>query len=125
MWAAGPNGCPNEALPAAASCTLCQLRHHPVQAEAASPLARRELLERGEEVAYDVLRRHTDVGMVHPPVVVRVRRDVRPFVRIGPHVEELRKPQRHKRLTPDPQRSGGALFFEYEFPVVVAQADQL
>src|SRR5215471_15510110 len=114
----------NEALPAAAYRTLRQLFHHSVQAEAAGLLTWRELLERLEELADDVLGGNTDEGVVEPPVVVGVRRDVRPFVRVGAQIEELRKPQCRKRLTPDSQRSRGALFLEHELPVVVTQADQ-
>jgi len=49
------NGRSQAALPAAASCTLGQLFHYEVQAEAARLLAGRELLERREELADDVL----------------------------------------------------------------------
>src|SRR5688572_20636873 len=76
----------------AARCTLRQLLHHEVQAEAAGLLARRELLEGGEELADDVLSRDADEGVVEPPVVVRIRRDVCPLERIGSQVEQLREP---------------------------------
>src|SRR5262245_38676987 len=52
-----------------------------VHAEAAGFLARREFFERGQELTDDGLRRHTDVGVVEPPVVIRVGRDVRAFIR--------------------------------------------
>jgi len=71
-----------------------------------------------------MLRRDTNVGMVEPPVVVRVRRDVRPFVRISSQIEELRKPQRNERLSPNAQRSRDALLLKNKLPVVVAQADE-
>jgi len=55
-------------LAAAACCTLCQLLHHQLQAEAASLLARREFLESSEELADDMLRRHTDARFLCSPV---------------------------------------------------------
>src|SRR5262245_23036072 len=87
----------------AASRACPQLFQNLVHAEAARFLARREFLERGQELADDRLRGHTDKCMVEPPVVIRVRCDVRPFIRIGPQIEEFRKPQRSERLTPNPQ----------------------
>src|SRR5262245_63182201 len=63
--------------------------------------------------------------MVEPPVVICVRRDVRLLIRIGPQVEELRKPQGSERFLPYQQSSLGALFSENKLPVVVAQADQV
>src|SRR6185436_15388662 len=124
MQVAGVNGRSNDASPATACCTLRQLFHYQVQAEAARLLARRELLERGEELADDVLRGDADEGVIEPPIVVRVRRDISPFERISPQIKELRKPQSRERLTPDLQRSGDSLFLEDKLPVVVAQADQ-
>src|SRR5215471_9897678 len=109
----------------AASRAFPQLVQDLVHAEAARFLAWREILEGGQELADDGLRRHTDKCMVEPPIVIRVRRDVRPFVRIGPQIEELRKPQWCERLTPNPQCSGGALFGEDKLPVVVPQANQI
>src|SRR6185436_17368817 len=115
----------NQGLPAAARCTLRQLFHDDVQAEATRLLAGRKLLERGEELANDVLGGDTDEGVVEPPIVVRVRRHVRPFEWVGQEIEKFWKPQGRGRLTPDLQRSRDALFLEDELPVVVAQADQL
>src|SRR5262245_45302032 len=84
----------------AGSGALPQLFQDLIHAEASGSLARREFFERGEELPDDALRRHTDIGMVHPPVVIRVRRDVCPFIRIRPQIEELRKPQRCERFLP-------------------------
>src|SRR6187549_3631249 len=74
---------------------------------------------------HDGLGRHTNKRMVEPPVVIGIRGDVRPFIRIGPQIEQLWKAQRSERLAPDPQRSRNALFGKYKLPVVVAQADQV
>ena len=49
------------------------------------------------------LCRHQHPGPVHHPVVVGVRRDVGPFVRVGAQVEDLRDAQLGERLGPDLQ----------------------
>src|SRR5262244_2218102 len=109
----------------AASRAFPQLCQNLVHAEAACFLARREFLKRFEEFSDDGLRRHTNIGMVEPPVIIGVRRDVRLLIRIGPQVEELRKPQGSERFLPYQQSSLGALFGKNKFPVVVAQTDQV
>src|SRR5581483_5087867 len=90
--------------------------------EAAGLLARREFLECGEELSDNFLRRNEEVRMVEEPVVVGVRRDVRPLVWIGPQIVELRNPQGNERLSPEPERSLGALFFKNDLPIVVTQS---
>src|SRR5262245_63880786 len=105
----------------AASRAFPQLCQNLVHAEAACFLARREFLKRFEELSDDGLRRHTNIGMVEPPVVIGVRRDVRLLIRIGPQVEELRKPQGSERFFPYQQSSLGALFGKNKLPVIVAQ----
>jgi hypothetical protein len=60
---------------------------HLVAAETRRLLARREVLERGEEFTNDGLRRHQQVDVPEPPVVERVRRDLRAFVRIHAQVK--------------------------------------
>ena len=71
------------------------------------------------------LGRDDGPGMVEQPVVVGVRGDVRPLVRVGPQVEDLRHPQHRVRLGPDVERAAGALLQEDELPVVVAQRRQV
>jgi hypothetical protein len=61
----------------AGSRAALQLFHNLVYAEASGFLARREFPERLKRLANDLLRGHTDEGMVEPPVVIRVRRDVK------------------------------------------------
>ena len=63
--------------------------------------------------------------MIEQPVVVGVRGDVRPFVRIGTEVEDLGDPQVGEWVRPDEHRSLGALLHERQLPVVVAQPGQL
>src|SRR5262249_2652407 len=63
--------------------------------------------------------------MCEPPSVTGVRREVRLLIRIGPQVEELRKPQGSERFLPYQQGSLGALFSKNKLPVVVAQTDQV
>src|SRR5262245_24556074 len=109
----------------AAARSLLKLFHHLVNAKSSSFLTRREFLERLEELADDLLRGHTDKGVVEPPVVVRVRRDVGPLVGIRSQIEEFRKAQGGEGLAPHPQRSRGALLRENKLPVVVAQADEV
>src|SRR5262249_24160076 len=91
-----------------------------IQVEAGRLLPLRVLLERRQELAHVVLGRHEQEGVVHHPVVVRVRRDVRALVRIGPEIEELRHPQGHEWLGPDLQCPAHPLFHENDLPVVVA-----
>src|SRR5262249_29865367 len=62
-----------------------------VQVEARRLLPLRVVLERHQELAYESLGGHEYERMVHDPVVVGVRGDVRPLVRISPEVEELRE----------------------------------
>src|SRR5215467_11382594 len=109
----------------AARCAFLQLCQNLVYAKAAGFLARREFLKRFEELSDDGLRRYTNIGMVEPPVVIGVRRDVRLLIRIGPQVEELRKPQGSERFLPYQQSSLGTLFSKNKLPVVVAQTDQV
>ena len=63
--------------------------------------------------------------MIEKPVVVGVRGDVRPLVRVGAEVEYLGNPQVGERFRPDAQRAGSPLLQEHELPVVVAQCGQL
>src|SRR5262245_56953586 len=109
----------------AARRALLQSIQHLVNAEAAGPLAGWELLERLEELPDDLLRGDADEGVVEPPVVVRVRRNVGSLIWVHPQIVELRKTHGGERLTPDLERSLGALLGKDELPVVVAQADEV
>src|ERR1700742_1931261 len=84
-----------------------------VDAETGWLVARRELLERVEELRRH--RRRVEHEEVAPdePVVVGVGRDVGVFVRVGAQVEQLGHPQWGERLGPDAQRALAPLFGEY------------
>ena len=60
-----------------------QLRHDFVQVEAGCFLSLRIVPEGRQELANVVLRRHEQEDVVEKPVVVCVRRYVRPLIRIG------------------------------------------
>ncbi len=89
--------------PLLASAALLQFLHDLVQVEAGRLLPWRKLLERSEKLRDVVLSRDQQEDVIQQPVVVRVRRDVRPFVRIGPQIEDLRHAQRREGVRPDKQ----------------------
>src|SRR6476661_6722317 len=66
-----------------------QLRHNFVQVEAGCFLSLRIVPEGRQELANVVLRRHEQEDVVEKPVVVCVRRYVRPLIRIGAEIEDL------------------------------------
>src|SRR5258705_9172659 len=102
------------------------LLHELVDAEARWPLARRILLEGGQEWRHDGLRRDEWTRSVrYEPVIVGIRRDIGAFVGIGPQVEEFRDTQLGKRLGPDSHRARRALLLEHELPVFVAERDEI
>src|SRR5262247_4275080 len=105
--------------------TANELLQHLVNGEARRLLPRRELLERGQELANYLLRRHEQENVIHHPIPVGVRGDFGPLVWLGAQVEELRETERNERLLPDAQGASRALLHEHEFPVVVAQSSQV
>src|SRR5499427_9142035 len=116
------------------SCSTCisralatahELLQHLVNGEARRLLPWRELLERGQELTNDLLRRHEQENVVHHPIPVGVRGDFGPLVWVGAEVEEFREAERNERLLPDAQGASRALLHEHEFPVVVAQSSQV
>jgi hypothetical protein len=107
-----------------AACT-CQFLHDLIQAEARGLLARRELLEGGQEVADVGLGRHQQVGPVEQPVVVGVGGDLSALVGVAAQVEDERHAQRHEGLGPGAEGAGGLLLQEDQLPVVVAQRGEV
>ena len=91
-----------------------------IQRESADLLARREFLERGEELPDVLLRRHEQEDVIDPPAVPVHAFVVADLERIGAQVEELREAQRHERLLPD-VAAVRALLGEDDLPLVVAQ----
>src|SRR5262245_31808996 len=65
-----------------------QLLHRLIDGERSGPLARRKLLVAFEVLSDHVRCRERDVRLTNQPVVIRVRRDVRTFERVGPQVVE-------------------------------------
>src|SRR5215510_10961363 len=104
---------------------LLHLLHDLVQVEGGRLLPLRVLLERRQELGNEGLGGHEHERAVHDPVVVGVRGDVRPLVRVRPEVEELGEAQGGERLGPDAQRSRGPLLHEHELPVVIPQTGDL
>src|SRR5215475_866787 len=84
---AGPRRVGTLLAPAA----LLQLLHDFIEIEAGRLLPLRVVLERRQELANEGLRGNEHERVVHDPVVVRVRGDVRALVRVSPEVEELRE----------------------------------
>src|SRR5512133_841368 len=98
---------PSFQLASSASTSICgnelvQLLDCLVDAEGRRLLPWRELLARLEEVRRNGLGIEDEVGPAEHPVVVGVRRDIRPFEGIGTQVEQFGYPQRRKRLGPNP-----------------------
>src|ERR1700733_1146395 len=82
--------------------TPLHLFNHLIDAEARRPLARRKLLEGGEEFTHKPWRRNEHTRSVrHEPVVVGVRGDIRALVGVRPQVEDFRDAQFGKRLGPN------------------------
>src|SRR5208337_3130208 len=104
---------------------LLELVQHVFEVEAGRLLPLGVILEGGQKPADVLLRRNEQKGMVERPVVVGVRRDVGPLVRVDTEVEDFWHAQRGERLAPDPQCSWGALLEEHELPVVVPQRHDL
>src|SRR5262249_26028091 len=74
---------------------------HFVEAEAADLLARREFLERSQELPDVLLRRHEQEGSVDSPVSVVHADDVSLLERVRAQVEDLGKAQHDEWLLPD------------------------
>ena len=88
-----------------APATFLQLLHDLIQIETRRLLPLGVIPERHKETAHKVLRGHEQEGVIDQPVVVSVRRDVRPFVRIEAEVIDLRHAETGKRVGPDQQRA--------------------
>ena len=102
---------------------LLERFQHLVEREAADLLARREFLERRQELPDVLLRRHEQEDVLDPPLLVAHAIVVGRLERIGAQVEDLRQAQRHERFLPDIE-AVRALLGEDDLPLVVAQADQ-
>ena len=102
-----------------------QLLQDFIHVEGGRLLPLRVVLEGHQELAHVGLRGHQQEDVIDQPVVVGVRSDVRPLVRVRPEIEHLRDPQAGERVRPDEHRSRGPLLHEHQLPVVVAQAGQL
>src|SRR5262249_28756791 len=102
-----------------------QLLHHLINAEARRLLSRREVLERLDELLHERLCRNKQERPLQRPVVVGIRRDIRPLVRVRAQIEQLGQPPAHKRFGPDIERAGRLLLAEYDLPVLVAYRDEL
>ena len=105
--------------------SFSQLRHDLVQVEAGCFLSLRIVPESRQELANVILRRHEEEDVVEKPVVVGVRRYVRPLIRVGAEIEDLWHPQVGERVGPEQQLSIGPLLHENELPIVVPQCDHL
>src|SRR5262245_66116452 len=79
-----------------------------VQVERGRLLPLRVLPERRQELGDVGLSGHEHERVIEDPIVVRVRGDVGPLVRIRPEVVEFREPQGDERLGPDAKRSWSA-----------------
>src|SRR6516164_1861234 len=87
--------------PLNAACdTLLQFLQYLINGEARCLLARGEILERRQEPAHDMLRRHKKENMVEHPIPVGVRGDVCKFERVCAQIGDLRNSQFHERLRP-------------------------
>ena len=104
--------------------TAPECLHHPIEAEAAGPLARRELLEGGQELPDVLLRRHEHEGALDAPASIVHAVMVRTLEGVRAQVEELREAQRHHRILPDLEAMG-PLLHEDDLPLVVAEGHEL
>src|SRR5215216_7533635 len=75
---------------------VLELGDHLVDREAGRLLARREVLEGGQELSHHRGRRQRDVVVVQEPVIVSVRGDVCPLEGVGAQVEQLGNSQGHE-----------------------------
>ena len=98
--AVGASGAGRRALGAGGGDPFLQPGHHLVEAEAGRLLSLREFDQRLQHLGDVGPRRDQQEGVVEKPVVVGVRRDVGPLMRVGPQVEDLRNPQLGERLGP-------------------------
>src|SRR5262249_55377667 len=96
-----------------------------VQIEARRFLSLRIFPERRQELSDIVLRGHQQEYVVDEPVVVRIRRNVSTFIRVGPKIEYLRDSQACERVCPNQQLSGGALLLEHDLEIVIPERDHL
>src|SRR5690348_2281868 len=128
-WRSAVGGRPRTSLAAVVRQTVKAALHlldDLVDREARRPLARRIVLEGGQELGDQRLHReHDRPGVPHHPVVIAVRGDVGPLIGIGPKVEYLGQAQSRERLGPDAQCAGGALLLEHDLPILVAHIDEI
>src|SRR5215475_12499284 len=94
-----------------------------IDAEAAGLLAGWEVLEGAKEFAHVLLRRDHHKQVLNTPALVVHAFMVRGLEGIASKVEQLRQPQRDKRLLPDIE-AVLALFSEHDLPLVIAQTHE-
>ena len=85
----------------------------------------RVILEGHQELADVILSGDEQEDVIHDPVVIGVRGDVRALVRVRPEIEQFRNPQGDERFRPEAEGARGLLLLEHDLPVVIAQGDQL
>src|SRR5215475_10399341 len=119
----GSLACGATYLPGSTLSTPLERLQCSIDAEAAGLLAGWELLEGAKELAYVLLRRDHHKQVLHPPALIVHAFMVGGLEGNAAQVEQLRQPQRDKRLLPDIQPML-ALFREHDLPLVIAQAHE-
>src|SRR5215467_5242371 len=104
---------------------LLEAPEHIVEVKAGGLLALRVFPECLQESPDIGLCRHEQIDVAYQPIVVGVRGNVGALEWICAKIENLRHAQGGKRLGPDPQCPLCPLLFEYDFPIIVAQSDDL
>src|SRR5258705_1154026 len=112
---------PVSVLAGAGLLKFCQ---HLIQREAAGLLPGRELLIRGQVLAYEGLRRDEQKHPLGVPSVIVASQMVGVLERIGAEVEHLGRAQRDEWISPDLE-AFGPLLQEHDLPPVIAQGGEI
>src|SRR5580704_17670979 len=96
-----------------------------VNCEACRRLTRRIFLEGLHELCPKDGSLNVQIDVMHRPVVVLVRSDVCPFIRVHAQIVDFWKTQTCERIRPTEEVPRSALFAENKFPVLMTQRHEL